>query len=243
MILYTLDGLGISIATNPKSGVTYSNSLLQAMNVDYNRSNILYSKNPKDSKKLDKTDWTKTIFVFRDPYQRSVSMYLRLCNTLRSKEEHKKKETKDLLKKLELADTGITFNQFLEFIAETPDNERNVHYRKQDIPPQYANLVRTHKFKQDILFASKNTNFQSISEKLINIDFNAMNKNPASKKRTTHSEDLSNMTSINLIKSFKGNYPTAESFLNEENISKIREIFKEEIEFAEKNQALQQPYA
>lgn len=236
MILFELEELDILFATNPKSGVTSTNHILNVMDVKYRFYGI---ENPGE---INPGSSENIIFVFRDPYQRTVSMFLRFCNTLKSKDERRKKESESLIQLIAGSGVGVTFNQFLGYLSATSELERNLHYRKQDIPKNYKYLIRTHQYKDDFLIAGEALRNPEFSLKIANVNFEAIKSNPSSSTRISCTEDLSCIPSNDLLDKYKNGYPLADSFLNKKNISVIDSVFSEEIEFAKRNDALQRTY-
>lgn len=236
MIVYELKEISTLFITNPKAGVTITNSLIQALDIKFKRKDIIHQK-------IDLDSYKRAIFIFRDPYQRTVSMFLRFCNTLKSNEHHKKEESEELNRLMGNPQAGLTFNVFLDYLNSTDDHERNIHYRTQRIPTRYTHLIRTHNYKDDLYKIFQDDRRSASLMGADKIDFSSLESNPASANRLPYSEDFSNMPSRILANEYKKAYPTAESFINKKNLPIIEAVFSEEIEFALRNTALQRAYS
>ena len=109
-MIYKLKRTDISIAVNPKCGVSFTRNLLKKSKLDFRMMKI----------KPSQTKYQKsTFFVFRNPYYRVVSMYLRLCNLMRGSRGELESYIANKIIYRNGFQNGISFNQFLEYIDNT----------------------------------------------------------------------------------------------------------------------------
>tara|TARA_B100000212_G_scaffold317287_1_gene272821 strand:+ start:17903 stop:18670 length:768 start_codon:yes stop_codon:yes gene_type:complete len=222
IFVYKLKGSDISISVNPKAGITSTRYLLKSANIKYKNLKI------KPKKLIDQQF---SIFIFRNPYKRAVSMYLRFCNLINGSRGYLEKSiVNDFLIKNGY-ENGISFNQFLDYLGNVDVFFRDIHFQNQYIPENYSFLVRTDFYKGDILKAIKQLDL-NIYNKIKNVDFSNIVKNSAAESRKDLKKDLSDTSSSAIISyGLSGFYPISENFLNEPNREKIEYIFRNDVDF------------
>ena len=232
LLLYKLKNKDISIAVNPKSGVSFTRNLLKKANLDYQIKRI----KPSQTK-----NFKSTFFVFRNPYNRSVSMYLRLCNLLGgSRGELEEYISKKIIYKSGYKN-GISFNQFLEFISNTKESLRDIHYHPQYKPFSFKAIINTENYFEDLL---KNLEYIDKDTYMIlkSIDVSQISKNRCAINEINQNKDLSNISSNLIIKYAQDNsFPIKDNFLNYENLKLIENIFRNDINFAKLNKLSLKP--
>ena len=228
MIIYNIryQGKIISVATNPKSGNSTTKHLMKTLGANFIRQEA-YKK-----KEIDKilAESKNCALVFRDPYSRAVSMYIRFCLTLIEKRTEKRIPSEKLLSRLGKKKQGICFIEFLEYLVNTPEKKLNIHYRPQHLIYRPHSIIRTEHYKKDILDFFTLAKYQP-GEALRAIEDNKLIKNSTSSTRRVTNEDSSLIGSNKLIEMGKNNLPETKSFLNARSKSLIEEIFSEELKF------------
>ena len=228
MIIYKIryQGKIIIVATNPKSGNSTTKHLMKTLGADFIRQEA-YKR-----KEIDKilSESKNCALVFRDPYSRAVSMYIRFCLTLIEKRTEKRIPSEKLLRRLGKQKQGICFIEFLEYLVDTPVKKLNIHYRPQHLIYRPHSIIRTHQYKKDMLDFFTLAKYQP-GELLRAIKDDELIRNSTSSTRRVTNKDSSLIGSTKLIEMGKDNLPETKSFLNVRSKSLIEEIFSEELKF------------
>ena len=228
MIIYKIryQGKIIIIATNPKSGNSTTKYLMKTLGADFIRQEA-YKR-----KEIDKilSEGKDCALIFRDPYSRAVSMYIRFCLTLIEKRTEKRIPSEKLLRRLGKKKEGICFIEFLEYLVNTPEKKLNIHYRPQHLIYRPHSIIRTEQYKKDILDFFTLAKYKP-GEVLRAIKDDELIKNSTSRIRRMTNEDSSLISSNKLLEMRKHNLPDTKSFLNTRSKSLIEEIFSEELKY------------
>ena len=227
MILYKVKKLNMVIATNPKSGVTSTANLLEKLQVSFVRKD-LYNK---DLVSKFISEFENVALVFRNPYERAVSMYIRFCSTLNNPDKRKKDQAKNILKQLNRNEDDVSFVDFLEYLDQTSIQNRDIHYRPQELIYSTHCLVRTENFKEDMRHFFVSSGFDYGSKELLKLEAEDLVKNRCSKVRSKPGGDLSDTGSGEILKYSEIGFPEVDSFLNNKTMGLIKNLFSEEIEY------------
>src|SRR3989304_2749961 len=223
MVTFDLINQDFIIITNPKSGVTTTNNLL---------ANILH----EDFKRYDsldsgiKTGNKRAVFVLRDPYERVVSMFFRFNRVSWTDHTGVRGEvSKKILRKYR-KEGGFNFLDFLTYLKETPNDNRDIHYRCQDIPEKYDFLVLTHRYFEDILKFFKKIGNQKGVEILSPKTADEIIANSVKKSDVKEWENMVELKTFEFEKFEKTGFPPYALFLNSETRKLIEDTFKKEIQ-------------
>ena len=230
MIIYKIrhQGTIISVATNPKSGDSTTKHLMNTLKANFIRQDVSNYKKKEIDRILSESK--NCALVFRDPYFRAVSMYIRFCFSLIDERTEKRIPSENLLSSLGKKKHGIDFIEFLEYLLDTPVKKLNPHYRPQDLIHLPHSIIRTEQYKKDMLDFFTLAGYQ-LGEALKVIEDDDLIKNSTSRIRQVTNEDSSLISSNKLIEMGKDNLPETKSFLNSRSKSLIEKIFFEELKF------------
>jgi phenolic acid decarboxylase len=224
MITFDLINQGFTFVTNPKSGVTSTQHLL---------TNILR----EDFKRHDRLDSSlivpdkQTAFIFRDPYERVVSMFFRFNRVLWTDPSGTRSAvTLNILKKYG-KEEGFNFVEFLTFLRETPNNERDIHYRGQDIPDRRDYVIWTHRYYQDLLSFFDTIGYAKGRDQMAAKTAEDVIANSVKKGVNHRWGDMLGLKTFEFEKFERTGYPPYDLFLNSDTRRTIESIFVEEIEW------------
>jgi len=225
MITFDLTNQRFLFVTNPKSGVTTTHHVLaNVLHEDFKRYDELGSHAIIKNK--------QTAFIFRNPYERAVSMFFRFNRVLWTDPTGVRGSvTTAILEKYGKED-GFDFLDFLTFLQDTRDEERDVHYRSQDIPSKYDFLILTRRYQRDMLSFFDHVGYKKGVEVLscrtaASVIANNIKKNE---------EENKEWGNVFLLKTFafetfeESGYPPYDLFLDPVTRKLIEDIFREEVQ-------------
>lgn len=223
MVTFDLINQNLVIITNPKSGVTTTNNLLaDILHEDFRRYDSLDSKIIIQNK--------RAAFVFRNPYERVVSMFFRFNRVLWTDPTGVRGNvTKEILKRYRKKD-GFNFPDFLTYLKETPNDKRDIHYRSQDIPERYDRLILTDRYFEGMLIFFREVGYSKAIEKLSEISAEEIIANKIKKSDVKEWEDVLRLRTYDYEKFEKPGYPPYSLYFNSETVRAIDDIFHNEVQ-------------
>lgn len=136
--------------------------------------------------------------------------------------------TREILRQFRKED-GFTFMDFLVYLKSTPNNERDIHYRSQDIPAIYDHLIRTDGYFEDVLVFFGKVGYERGVQMLSDKTSQDIIANSVKKGRNIAWGDVSGLRTFDFEKFETSGYPPYDLFLHQEARKAIEEIFREEI--------------
>jgi hypothetical protein len=224
MITFDVRDLKFMFVTNPKSGVTSTHHLLaNILHEDFRRYDHVDANTVNENKHV--------AFIFRNPYERVVSMFFRFNRVLWTDPTGMRGSvTNNILKKYD-KEEGFTFIDFLTYLKEMPNNERDIHYRCQDIPKKYDCLILTHRYLDDVLSCFKQIGYVKGVEVLSGKTAADVIANNVKKGESQAKEDVLILKTFEFQKFEESGYPPYDLFLNLDTQKLIENIFYEETRF------------
>lgn len=212
------------IYTNPLCGDESIAQALDALGLDHSRTVQSAQSDFEDALEAE-----ESAFVFRDPYHRAVSMYLRFCETTESRNAKKRERTNKILRELGKESEGITFLEFLRYLRDTPEERRDIHYLPQAKPDHPGFLIRAEQLIPGLVqyFGLKGIAVGSATKMKKWSRLAAKNVDQSANDADTIELLISD---IQQLRHTKGP-PACESFLDQRNRKLIEEVFREDVDF------------